>query len=146
MGGYAKGWTDVVQIDWDKVDSGAPTPLEPGVYGGFIIKADPKKTKTGKPSIGIEIEIDTASDGEKLERKGKVFDTMTLTEDGAFKLKQLCEAVDLMDYLEGKMTYDDIVELVKELTGPGSVGPAQHSYLPGPQPQRRLQVHPRRQR
>lgn len=91
MAGYA-GWSHSGKIDWDKVSTDAPKPLEPGVYLLEVAKAEPKETSQGHPSVAMAYQATKTWGGDSVKRK--VFDNFVLTQDGAFKIKQFAEAVD----------------------------------------------------
>lgn len=88
-----KGWTDRENLDWNKIDATAPPRLDRDIYYGKIVSAEAKRTKTDKPSVAIRIEATTRYENEKLDKLRPLFDNLVFTQDGAFKAKQICEAL-----------------------------------------------------
>ncbi len=86
----SKGWTGHdEEIDWDSAGNNA---LPDGVYTLKVAKAEARPTRDGKPSVSVELLIETNfSTGEKFTNR-KVFDTLTVTKEAAFKIKNLCKA------------------------------------------------------
>lgn len=111
MSGY-KGWAGGEKVDWDKVDSGSPTPLERGIYNAVVTKVEAQTTKNNKPSLAVELEVDGKYKSDE-EVKRKLFDTFTMTSEGLFKAKQFCEATDI-DPPEST-TFGDVEEFAGEM-------------------------------
>lgn len=115
MGQGYKGWAGGDKVDWDGVDSGSPTPLERGIYNCVVIAANPGETKEGKPSLSIELEIESRYGSNDEIPKRKLFDTFTMVKDGLFKTKQFCEATDV-DPPE-TTTYGDVSDFAEDMMG-----------------------------
>lgn len=119
---YKKGWTDHDEIDWGKVDTSAPVPLEPGIYAGTVSEAEPRLTqgrdgKGQKPSIRVVLEVTErwGADEDEEARPRKVFDNFTMTQEGAFKAKNFSEATGVE--LPASNAFDEIEEFAGELVG-----------------------------
>lgn len=117
---YKKGWTNHDQIDWDKVDTSAPVPLEPGIYWGTVSEAEPRQTQgqPPKPSIRVVLEVTErypAGESDEEARPRKIFDNFTMTQEGAFKAKNFAEATGID--LPASNAFDDIEEFAGEMVG-----------------------------
>lgn len=112
MAGY-KGWSGGDDVDWDEVDSGSPTPLDRGIYGAVVTKAECKETKNGKPCIELNLDVTDKYDSDDDVSSRKLFDTFTMTKDALFKTKQFCEAADMEP--PASTRYGDVSEFAEEL-------------------------------
>jgi len=113
MGQGYKGWAGGDQVDWDKVDSGSPTPLERGIYSCQVMAVTPQDTKDGKPSLALELEIQSKYGSDDDIPKRKLFDTFTMTTEGLFKTKQFCEATDIEP--PASTTYGDVCDFTEDM-------------------------------
>jgi hypothetical protein len=89
------GWTSADAVDWNEVSTEPPPPLNPALYKGLIVKAEPSPTKENKPAIAIELQIDKEYGGPDVSPVRKMFDNLTLTKEAAFKVKQLAAAANV---------------------------------------------------
>ena len=87
-----KGWNKN-EIDWDSVDTSGGIPVERGIYLARCTSAKPQLTKDKKPSIQSVWTLTQTYDGEEISRT--VYDTLTLTEEARFKVKQCFEACEI---------------------------------------------------
>lgn len=86
----SNGWTGHdEQIDWDAVGNNA---LPEGVYLLKAVGTKAKLTSGGKPSCEAQFEVASTFDGEKVGNR-KVYDTLTISQQAAFKVKNLCSAM-----------------------------------------------------
>jgi hypothetical protein len=109
-----KGWSGGKSINWDAVDTEAPKPLPIGVYKAKVVKAEPKETSKGDPAASLQFKVfERHGSDEELNRK--TFDNLTFTQDGAFRAKMLCEAMDI-DPPETS-SFEDVTEFCEELEG-----------------------------
>lgn len=102
-----QGWkhgADGKKIDWDKVKMGGGEPCPAGQHEAKVLEATPQETKAGQPMIKVKMEIVGSDNDDAIGRK--LFDNWVLTQEGLFRLKQFCAAVDT----EGPETvaYDDV--------------------------------------
>lgn len=109
-----KGWSGGKSINWDAVDTEAPKPLPVGVYKAKIVKAEPKETSKGDPGASLQFKVFEAY-GSDDELNRKTFDNLTFTQDGAFRAKMVCEALDI-DPPETS-SFEDVSEFCEELEG-----------------------------
>lgn len=85
----SNGWTGhSEEIDWDSAGNNA---LPEGVYRLNGVGAKAKLTSGGKPSVDAQFEVAGTYEGEPIKGR-KVFDTLTITREAAFKVKNLCSA------------------------------------------------------
>jgi len=102
----SKGWTDTYNaIDFNKVDDSEFALPETGFYAVDLEKCEPKKTQKNKPAIEVVLKITTAADGSAA-RRGKLFDTVVLTQEAAFRVKNLSSALHIDPPRSG--TYDEV--------------------------------------
>jgi hypothetical protein len=112
MAGY-KGWAGGHEVDWKKIDSGSPTPLERGIYNAVVIKAEPQETKNGKPALSIELQVESKYKDDSGEVRRKLFDTFTMTAEGLFKTKQFCDATGIEP--PATTSYGDVCEFAEDM-------------------------------
>lgn len=85
----SNGWVGHTEaIDWDNAGNNA---LPEGVYLLKGVGTKAKLTSNGKPSCEAQFEVASTFDGEKVGNR-KVFDTLTISQAAAFKVKNLCSA------------------------------------------------------
>ena len=102
----SKGWTDTPEeIDYGKVDDSEFQLPEPGFYAVDVEQLEPEKTKNGKPSVKLVAKISKGADGSKA-RRGKLFDTLVLTQEAAFRIKNLSSALHIDPPRSG--AYDEV--------------------------------------
>ena len=87
-----KGWNKS-EIDWESVDTSGGIPVERGIYLARCTSAKPQLTKDKKPSVSSVWTMVQTYDGEEINRT--VYDTLTLTEEARFKVKQCFEACEI---------------------------------------------------
>jgi hypothetical protein len=88
-----QGWTQNDSFDnWDEVSTEAPKPLDPALYHGEIVSAEAAQTGTGKPAVKLEVSAKGLFQGDDLPSERKLFDTVVITREAAFKVKQLAQA------------------------------------------------------
>jgi hypothetical protein len=114
--GYNKfqGQGDLGEEFWNGVRTDAPEPLEPGLYECECIKADAEPIKNGKnagkPSIKAVFKI-TGKWGDDEDLSRTVYDNFVFIKEGAFKMKNFCEAADVALPMS---TYEDELNRVCE--------------------------------
>jgi hypothetical protein len=87
-----QSWTEDQSFgNWDEVSTEGPAPLEPGVYSGEIVRAEPKLSKAGKPMIELELYVTRRLD-QPADIKRRAFDRISLVESVKFRIKQLCNS------------------------------------------------------
>ncbi len=91
------GWTQNDTFDnWDDVSTEAPKPVEPNIYTGEIVKAEAAQTQgKGLPAVKLEIMVKSVFQGDDLPSARKLFDTVTITKEAAFKVKQLSQSANV---------------------------------------------------
>lgn len=109
-----KGWSGGKSIDWDAVDTEAPKPLAVGVYKAKITKAEPRETSKGDPGASLQFKVFEAYDSDE-ELNRKCFDNLTFTQDGAFRAKMICEALDIDP--PATSSFEDVSGFCEELEG-----------------------------
>lgn len=94
MSGY-KAWPAAQKINWDNVDASRnPPPLPKWLYFGEITKAEATLSKSsGAPMVSCTIELGGSYDDAVDVGKRKMFAHLVFSERGAFRPKQLCEAL-----------------------------------------------------
>lgn len=114
--GYGKfqGQGDLGEEFWSGIRTDAPEPLEPGLYECECIQADVqpigKGKNAGKPSIKAIFKI-TGKWGDNEDLSRTVYDNFIFTKEGAFKMKNFCEASDVALPMS---TYEDELNRVCE--------------------------------
>lgn len=96
------GWKEQDAVNWDKVSTEGFTLLDPGVYQLEIIEATPRRTdpkgdtkKKAKSAVRLVLETVLNSDGEETPHK-RIYDSgVIVDQEGGFKTKQICEALDI---------------------------------------------------
>lgn len=91
-----KGWTTNEKFgDWDKVTT-TVAPPDPGLYRARFVSAEPQATKkAGLPALKLSLELFEDGDGNALERKRRLGDTLVLTQEAAWRIKLVCQALDI---------------------------------------------------
>jgi hypothetical protein len=90
------GWTDQTQVNWDDVSTEPPPPLPVAIYKAVIAKAEPGQTKKGdKNVINLELAVDGEFGGDALSPARKMFDSLTLSPEAAFKIKQIAASANV---------------------------------------------------
>jgi uncharacterized protein DUF669 len=110
-----EGWTANEKFDWDNVSTDAPPPLEDGVYQAVIVKASAEKTKDGKPAVRLELQVNRAFGDAEGSIKRKMFDNLTVTLEGAFRIKNLCESFDPKVTPPPSQQLDDVKDFCSRL-------------------------------
>ena len=100
MASAPTGWTDEGELDLSGVGKGPPPPPEEGVYEAIIDEAMAAGTKPdangkSKPAFSLTLTLDRAFNNAEGSMKRKIFDKIVLTQAAAFRLVQLCDAVEV---------------------------------------------------
>lgn len=114
--GYTTGWGHSGKVNWDNVSVEGPKAPPPGLYEFTVSKANPQESSTQKPMISVQLELTRADDERNSDAVGrKVFDNWMLTEEGAFRIKNFCQATgtDLPD----DISYDSVDAWCKGVEG-----------------------------
>jgi len=108
-------WATSEDLDWDAIPDGPPPPLEDGIYRAVIGQADPQPTaKERKPAISVQL-IVKQRHGSDEELNRRVFDTVVLTKEAAFRAKQLAKATQAE--LPRNTGYEAVSEFASSLVG-----------------------------
>lgn len=90
------GWTDQTAMNWDEVSTEPPPPLPVSIYKAVIAKAEAGQTKKGdKNVINLELAVDGEFGGDALSPARKMFDSLTLSPEAAFKIKQIAASANV---------------------------------------------------
>jgi hypothetical protein len=93
MADQKEGWTDDDEFDWDEVSSQPPPQAETGLYAFKVVESKSDKTSGGHPGVKLTIELTSKYGGGEIGYMSrKVRDTVALTKDAAFRVKQLAKA------------------------------------------------------
>lgn len=101
-----QGYTDECEdIDFNAVDDSEFAIPPVGFYAVELEKAEAKKTTTGKPCSKLVLSIRSMADGSPAKR-GKLFDTVVLTQNAAFRVKNLASALHIDPPRSGKFDHN----------------------------------------
>ncbi len=110
-----QGWTTQQDLNMDQVSTEPPPPLEAGIYRARVVEATPQPTKKGDPALRVVLQVFADIAGSEISPKRKIYQTAVLTQDAAFRVKQLAVAAGV----EPPKTsgFDDASTFAAELTG-----------------------------
>ena len=93
MANENQGWTGGEDINWDDIPDDAPKTPDEGLYSATVVEARAEKTSGGHPGVKLTVEIKSPFGGGELGYvHRKVRDTLAVTKDAAFKVKQAAKA------------------------------------------------------
>lgn len=137
-----QGWASAPATKWDDVDTNAPPPLPPGVYGFKVASAEPHMTKAkpgkdhGDPAVKAELTI-THKYGDEPTLSRKCFVTLMLVGDGVFRTKQLILALGCDPPESNEL--DDVESWCEMITGRDGYGQfKQREYTPAGSAEKRI--------
>jgi len=93
MANEKEGWIGGEEFNWDEVPDDAPPQAEDGLYTFKVTEGKAEKTSNGHPSVKLTVELTGKFGGGELGYVSrKIRDTVALTKDAAFRVKQLSKA------------------------------------------------------
>jgi len=116
-GGSNVGWKHSAKFDWGKVSVEGGTPPPVGIYEAECVGVEVKLTQKGDPMISVKWKLTGAEEPEcREEGVGKmIFDNLVMTQEGAFKAKQLAVVTGLE--LPESQAPDDVNAFADKITG-----------------------------
>lgn len=140
MAGSNVGWTSAEAVSWDDVSTEAPPPLADSTYRGVFVKAEPRPTSKGKPSISLELAVAGNYGGADFESPRKLFDNVMCTKETAFRVKQLAAAAnvpppksfgldDVTEFCNALVEAQPVIFVTKQSTYEGKTNAKVSKYL-----------------
>lgn len=124
MAGYGTtGWKHTGKvIDWGNVSVEGGKVADGGAYGAEVAEANPVESSKGDPMIKIRLKL-TSSDDQRLqsdiddagERGLTCFDQWTLTQSGAFRVKNFC--IEAHVEPPESVDYDEVARFCRDIVG-----------------------------
>lgn len=114
MSSEQEGWTQSEALDFDKVSTEKPPPLDDGYYQATIVEAKPQKTQEGVPGVSIELRVDRSYESP-LETPRKMFDRLVFTKAALWHVKQIAVAANVSP--PKSTAFGDVEEFCEALTG-----------------------------